>query len=138
MGQQRRLSFNVAAEYGTYYNGHKTTVGASRGRMNVSSQLSIEPTYTINRVDLVEGSFTTHLTGTRVVYTMTPLMFTSALLQYNSGTHAVSANVRLRWEYRPGSELFIVFNTERNTLGSGFSQLTNRSLIFKVNRLFRI
>ena len=48
--------------------------------------------------------------GTRVTYTMTPTMFASALVQYNTGVHAVSANVRLRWEYRPGSELFVVFN----------------------------
>jgi hypothetical protein len=137
MGQQRKLSFNVAAEYGTFYDGHKTTIGASRGRMNISSKLSIEPTYTINRVELVEGSFTTHLAAARIIYTMTPLMFTSALLQYNSGTHAVSANVRLRWEYRPGSELFVVYNEDRSTLGAGFAQLNNRSLIVKVNRLFR-
>ena len=47
---------------------------------------------------LPEGSFTTHLVGSRVTYTMTPLMFASALVQYNSSSHAVSANVRLRWE----------------------------------------
>ena len=47
---------------------------------------------------------------------MTPLMFVSALVQYNSGINAVSANVRLRWEYRPGSELFVVYNEERDTL----------------------
>ncbi len=47
---------------------------------------------------------------------MTPLMFVSALLQYNSGNNAVAANVRLRWEYQPGSELFVVFNEQRDTL----------------------
>ena len=36
-----------------------------------------------------EGSFTTHLAGSRVTYTMTPLMFVSALLQYNSSNHAI-------------------------------------------------
>ena len=53
---------------------------------------------------------------------MTPLMFASALLQYNSGTNAVSANVRLRWEYRPGSELFVVYNEERDTLHARFPE----------------
>jgi hypothetical protein len=138
MSQQRRLSFNVAAEYGTFYNGHKTTVGASRGRVNLSSQLSVEPTYTVNRVELDQGSFTTHLAGTRIVYTMTPLMFTTALLQYNSGNHAVTANVRLRWEYQPGSELFIVYNEERSTLGTRFPELATRAVIVKINRLFRL
>jgi hypothetical protein len=44
----------------------------------------------------------------------------------------------LRWEYRPGSELFVVFNEERDTLTRRFPVLANRALIFKINRLFRI
>jgi hypothetical protein len=91
----------------------------------------------VNRVDLAPGEFTTHLAGSRVTYTMTPFMFASAFLQYNSGTHSMSANVRLRWEYRPGSELFVVYNDERDTLARGFPDLSNRAFIVKVNRLFR-
>ena len=47
-------------------------------------------------------------------------MFVSALVQYNSCINAVSTNARLRWEYQPGSELFVVYNEERNTLRRGF------------------
>jgi hypothetical protein len=47
---------------------------------------------------------------------MTPLMFTSALVQYSSSQNTVSVNARVRWEYQPGSELFIVYNEERDTL----------------------
>jgi hypothetical protein len=68
---------------------------------------------------------------------MKPLMFASALVQYNSTTRRTSANVRLRWEYRPGSELFVVYNEERDTLAHGFPDLQNRALIVKANRLFR-
>ena len=64
-------------------------------------------------------------------------MFASALLQYNSGSDGISANVRLRWEYRPGSELFVVYNEERDTLAPRFPALANRTFIVKVNRLFR-
>jgi hypothetical protein len=49
----------------------------------------------------------------------------------------VSANVRLRWEYQPGSEFFVVYNEERDTFGPRFPELANRSLIVKINRLFR-
>jgi hypothetical protein len=138
LGQQRRLSGSVSAEHGTFYDGYKTTIGVSRGRLNLTPQLSVEPSFSINWVDLVEGSFTTKLVGSRVTYTMTPRMFASALLQYNSGNNVVAANVRWRWEYRPGSELFVVFNEERDTLTRRFPALSNRSLIFKINRLFRI
>ena len=52
---------------------------------------------------------------------MTPLMFVSALLQYNSSDNSVSSNVRLRWEYQPGSELFVVYNEQRDTLAPAVS-----------------
>ena len=68
---------------------------------------------------------------------MTPLMFASALLQYSSDARRVSANVRLRWEYRPGSELFVVYNDERDSVGARFPRPPNRAFIVKVNRLLR-
>jgi hypothetical protein len=45
--------------------------------------------------------------------------------------------VRLRWEYLPGSELFVVYNEGRDTTLRGLPDLQNRALIVKVNRLFR-
>ena len=69
---------------------------------------------------------------------MTPRMFVSALLQYNTRSNTVAANARLRWEYQPGSELFLVYNEQRDTLAPSFPALVNRALIFKVNRLLRL
>jgi hypothetical protein len=136
-GQQRPVSGSVTVEHGTFYDGRRTAIGVSRGRLNVTPQFSVEPSYSVNWVDLPEGAFTTQLLGSRVTYTMTPQMFTSALVQFNSANHVVSANVRLRWEYQPGSEFFVVYNEERDTFGPRFPELANRSLIVKINRLFR-
>jgi hypothetical protein len=137
MGLQRRSGANLGFEHGTFYNGHRTTFRAARGRVSLTNQLAVEPTYSINRVRLVEGAFTTQLAGARVTYTMKPEMFTSALVQYNSDTGSVSANVRLRWEYRPGSEFFIVYNEDRNAFARHFPALSTRAVMLKVNRLFR-
>ncbi|MBM3819597.1 MAG: carbohydrate binding family 9 domain-containing protein [Acidimicrobiia bacterium] len=135
--QHQPLSGQLTAEYGTFYNGHRTAFSASRGRMAISARLSLDPTYSLNRVDLAQGAFTTHLLGSRITWSATPMMFTSALIQYNSSTQSLSANVRLRWEYRPGSELFVVFNEDRDTRARRFPDLANRAFIVKVNRLFR-
>ena len=64
-------------------------------------------------------------------------MFFSGLLQYNSSTDAVSTNLRLRWEYHPGSEIFVVYTDERDTAFSGFPGLKNRAFVVKINRLFQ-
>lgn len=133
----RRLSGNVSGEYGSFYNGHKTAIGLSGSRVNLSPRFSLEPSYSVNWVDLEQGSFTTQLVGSRVTYTPTALMFLSALLQYNSSGHVVSSNVRFRWEYRPGSEIFVVYNENRDTEARGFPALNNRAFIIKINRLLR-
>jgi hypothetical protein len=105
---------------GTFYNGHKTSAGVNAGRVMVTPRLSIEPNYAVNWIDLLQGSFTTQLAGARATFTPTPLMFLSAFLQYNSSSHSASTNIRFRWEYRPGSEFFVVFNEDRDTLTPHF------------------
>ena len=138
LGPQRKLAGTVSVQRGRFFSGNKTTVGFSRGRLELTPQLSFEPSVSYNRVDLPEGRFTTNLVTTRAVYSMTPLMFVSALLQYNSSNDSLATNVRLRWEYRPGSELFVVYNEERDTLApTRIPQLENRAFIVKINRLFR-
>ena len=137
LGRQRRMSGTVFLERGTFYGGHRTTLNVNQGRWNPTPQVAIEPTYQGNWVDLPVGTSTTHLAGTRTTFTVTPTMFTSALVQYNTGARSVSANVRFRWEYRPGSELFVVYNEQRDTGAVQFPELMNRALIVKVNRLVR-
>ena len=141
LGRQRKFSGRVSFQRGGFFGGEKTTVafglggGFGGGRLEVTPQLSVEPGISINRVTLPQGRFTTNLVTTRTTYTVTPLMFVSALLQYNSSNETVSANVRLRWEYQPGSELFVVYNEQRNTLTRRFPELENRAVVIKVNRL---
>jgi len=138
LGGQRLLAGTLSVQRGSFFSGDKTTVGFSRGRLELTPQLSVEPSVSYNRVDLPEGRFTTNLLTTRATYTVTPLMFVSALLQYNSSSDALSTNVRLRWEYRPGSELFVVYNEQRDTLApTRLPELENRALIIKINRLLR-
>ena len=66
-------------------------------------------------------------------------MFFSGLMQYNSTADALSTNLRMRWEYRPGSELFVVYNDQRDTAltPSRFPMLENRAFVVKFTRLFR-
>jgi len=138
MGQQRKVSGNVLFEKGSFYNGHRTAITLNRSRLNLSPQVSLEPSVSVNWIELPTGSFTQTLAGGRITYTMTPLLFASALVQYNSSTQTVSTNARLRWEYRPGSELFVVYNEERNSEPlSGVPGLLNRAFIVKANRFLR-
>ncbi len=138
LGQQRRLSGALSAEAGEFYDGHITTVGLSGARLSVTHQLSVEPSVSVNRVRLPAGDFTTKLARARTDFAFTALMSASALLQYSASDRTFSSNLRFRWEYQPGSELFVVYTDERDTLGTGFPFLKNRAFVFKINRLFRM
>jgi hypothetical protein len=143
-GQQRAVAAAVLLEHGGYYDGERTTVTLSRSRVRITPQLSVEPSLSLNKVTLPDESspkqatsFTAKVIGARTTYTMTPMMFASAFIQYGSANHGLSANLRFRWEYRPGSEFFVVYNEERNTQINLTRSTRTRSLIVKVNRLFR-
>ena len=138
LGQQRPFSGTILVERGSFYDGDRTAITYNRARLNFSPQLSVEPNVAFNWLDLSAGSFTTKLLGSRVTYTLTPRLFASALLQYNSSTRTIGTNARLRWEYARGSELFIVLNEEQDSEAApGMPGLQNRSIVVKVNRFFR-
>jgi hypothetical protein len=136
-GPQRPVSANVTFEYGQFYDGHRTSISTSRGRLQINPQVTLEPGLTLNIVRMPQGDFTTTLVNTRATYTMTPRMSASALIQYNSTASSVSTNVRFRWEYVPGSDLFVVLTDNRDTTRSGFPELRNRAFLVKLTRLFR-
>ena len=138
-GQQHRLSGRFYAQHGSFYDGEQTSVGVAAARFSVTPRLSFEPTVSVNWVALPHGAFTTQLLGTRANLTFTPRMFFSGLIQYNSTTHRFGSNLRFRWEYTPGSELFVVYTDERDTTVPirAPSALLNRVLTVKITRLVR-
>ena len=138
LGLHRRFAGNIAVRRGSFYDGDRTTMAFSGGRLNVSEQLALEPSVSLNWVDLPQGSFQTNVALTRVYYALSPRMFLGGLVQYNSGTHSLSTNFRVRWEYRPGSELFVVYTESRDTdVLDRFSELENRGLTVKMSYLLR-
>ena len=139
-GSQHRLNGTVTVRAGEYYSGDIRSIGFSRGRVELTEQFTIEPSVSVNWVDTPLGSFRTDLLVSRVNFTVSPRMFVSALVQYNSSFNTLSNNFRFRWEYSPGSELFVVYSDDRDTnplMPNRFSELRNRGFVIKMNRLFR-
>jgi hypothetical protein len=137
LGQQRRVSGTIALQLGEFYSGTQKALSYG-GRIAVATRLAIEPSVQINWIDLPDATFTTRLVSSRITAPLTPRMFVSALLQYNSSIDSFSSNIRMRWEYQPGSELFVVYSEGRDTDVTGFPGLQNRSFVVKINRLFRL
>ena len=139
-GTHRRFSGYIRARMGEYFNGSIRSLGVGRARLELTERFSVEPTLSINWIDTPQGAFQTNLVVSRLTYTFTPRMFFGGLVQYNSSTDSISNNLRLRWEYSPGSELFVVYTEEREMdplRPDRYSGPQNRGFVVKVNRLFR-
>jgi hypothetical protein len=137
MGPQRRLNGFLWAGGGEFFDGTRTEVGY-RGRAEITSKLALEPGISFNWVDLAEGSFVAKLLTVRVTYNLSPRKAVLALVQYNSAGFVIGANLRFRWEFKPGSDLFVVYNEGRDTtFGVRRSELSGRSFAIKITCLFR-
>jgi Domain of unknown function (DUF5916)/Carbohydrate family 9 binding domain-like len=135
-GAQRAFSGRLTFTAGEFYSGHRQQFEYS-GRVKVSSQLAFEPRLLASHISLEEGAFTTKLLGARTTYTVTPRMLVSDLVQYNSSLNTLESNIRWRWEYQPGSDLYVVYTDGRDTFGSRTAALMNRGVAIKATRLLR-
>jgi hypothetical protein len=136
LGRQRKYSGRINFSHGSFYDGQRTEVGYS-GRLGFAPKFSVEPLVSINWIDLPQGSFQTTLVRSRFIYTPTTRMFLGALFQFNSEGNALLSNIRFRWEYEPGSDLYVVYSEGRDTSFDGFPYLQNRSFVVKLTKLFR-
>ncbi len=140
IGAQKRYTASLSYDYGGLYGGTQHVLGVSAGRLAVTPKLAVEPSLTVNWIDLPYGTFKTQLYRTRATYTFTPRMFAAAFVQYNSTNSTFSTNLRVRWEYSPGNEFFVVYTNDQNmnpVTPDRSSELLNRALVVKFNKLFR-
>jgi hypothetical protein len=63
-------------------------------------------------------------------------MTLAGLTQYVSSANTVATNIRFRWEYIPGSDLFVVYDDNRDE-PLGVRRLQSRSFVVKFTRLLR-
>ena len=121
-----------------------STTARSR-RSALQRRACVDPQAVLGRAERLDertsscpsATFTTTVFRARTDYGFSPRMFASALLQYSSSDHVFSSNLRFRWEYLPGSELFVVYTDERDTIHARLPGLKNRAFVVKINRLFR-
>jgi len=111
-GQDRRFTYSFFERFGGYYGG---TLNEFRVRANyrptAKFSLSASETWDRFRLPLANGNFSVLLASLQGNYSFTRfLTFTSLIQMDTSDAQAVSANVRLRYNYRPDSDIYIIYN----------------------------
>lgn len=136
-GPQRRVSGSLTLRRGGFFGGTNSEIGY-RGVVEIAPRFNVEPGASLNVLDLPAGRFQARLLTVRSTLMVSPHMALTGLVQYNSTAASLGSSVRFRWEYRPGSDLFLVYSDGRDTgQRRGFPDLQNRTLIVKLTRLFR-
>jgi hypothetical protein len=136
MAQQRKVSGTISGSRGSFYGGTRTSAGYS-GRLALNAHVGIEPNITLNWVTLPYGDFTARLIGMRLAVAPTARLGFAGLTQYNPTARTLTSSARMRWEYTPGSELFVVYSDGRDTGSRSFPLVQNRSFAVKATRLLR-
>ena len=137
-GQQRKLSGAVVYETGTFYSGTRQSLALNSARVELTPQFSVEPSFSVNWVDLLEGSFT------------------ATVVRARDHVHRHAAHVRqrhrpvqlhehVRRQQRPlplgvsarQRDLRGLHRRLQHRDPAGADPLRNRAIVVKVNRLFR-
>jgi hypothetical protein len=86
-------------------------------------------------VSVSAGDFRVHVVNTRLNINLSNKLLTSTSVQYSSVENSFMVNWRLNYIYRPGDDLFIVYNEGRDfdALRSG---LINRTFLVKFTHSF--
>ena len=136
LAQQRKVSGTFSTSYGSFYGGTRATAGYN-GRIAFSANVAVEPNIALNWVTLPYGDFTARLVGLRLAIAPTARLGFSGLTQFNPTARTLTSSARMRWEYTPGSELFVVYSDGRDTGARAFPLMQNRSFAVKATRLLR-
>ena len=121
-------------ETGSYYSGDKTTLSAGLNLLPLT-RLLVEMSYNRNRITLpAVPAYVTNTVSTRVSYSFSPSLFAKGFIQYNDAKKQATINLLLWYIYRPGSDLYIVYNQGWDTdlPGPHFMQVRNKSLSVKM------
>jgi hypothetical protein len=98
------------------------------------SHFSLSASCTRSAADLPGGAFVAYVTGLRLGWAFSTRLDAHAFGQYNTLDGRFVGNFRLRFNYRPGSDFYLVFDEER-ARSSGASGLVARGLVLKLSYL---
>ena len=135
----RKVGTTIWYETGTFYGGDRWHGLVSLAFKPVEGMVLVTQ-YDRNEVDLPNGSFTTDIASANVAYSFTARLFSRVILQWNKDDN-FRANLLLDWAWRPGSNIYLVYNSTEDLLdvtrGSRLSTLApGHSLTLKVARRF--
>jgi hypothetical protein len=132
----RPISGGAGLSYGGFFDGRRTDL-EGHVSWRQSQHLVLDAGANRSWIDLpVEnGEFSATALSLSALGAISRTLFAKALVQYDSFSRDVQANVRVDWIHTPGSDLFVVFNTAHHFFGEDEDRFDPRREVALVNQL---
>ena len=132
--------FTYSVNYGpqTFYDGNRTDMSLRAG-VRVTNKLATSARFSRSDIDLPAGAFTADIGSFQVDYAFSPAVSLRTFTQYNSSADQWSTSARFRYIYRPGSDIYVVYDDVRRDTDLPVSpfleEFRDRQLLIKVTYL---
>ena len=139
--ESRDISTLIEASYEDYYTGTRLFIGPGLKLKNFK-RIRTDLDFGYHHVELPDGNFDIRTAGCHFYYFFSTRIYIKAYLQWNddqranAGDRIALSNILLRWIYKPGSDIYLVFN-EGWKLGDTGNRMTNRSVLLKWTYFWR-
>lgn len=133
MAGGRRLRANVDARAGSYFDGRRTQVIVSP-TWNVSRHLELGGVYQLTRLrfPVRNQEVDIHLANLRIGAALNVRLSGATVIQYNSTSERLDVNVRVRYNFSEGTDLWLVYNDGLDE----HLRSQSRALLVKYTRTF--
>jgi len=128
-------AFRFEGGYRSFYSGDRLDFLA-RLRLRPSAHFFGGLDYQHARIDLGADKFDVHIASMIANILFTPRLSWSNLVQWDNQSDRFQINSRLRWEFRPGQEVFVVYNEQLDTDRQQFTSVSRQGIV-KLGLTFR-
>ena len=134
------LAGNLFLTYGEFFSGKSLRANPGLVVYNID-RVRMDLDVSFNHVTLPFGNFDTRTFGLRFNYFFSTKLYLKAYLQWNDdrrandGNKISLANILLRWIYRPGSDIYLVYNDSRFV--GPHPEISNHTLMLKATYFWR-
>jgi hypothetical protein len=118
--RQSRFRPSMSLTVGSFYDGHRVSLAANPA-WDLSSHLQLGVDYLLNALRFPDRGISSnlHVARARIQAGYDARLSLSTFLQYSNATRTVSVNARLRYNFREGNDLWVVYDEAANTARDG-------------------
>ncbi len=137
----RDLSTQISLKYGDYYTGKRFSLRPGVVIKTIP-RVRADLDFRYDSVTLSNGSFDIRTIACRIYYFLSTSFYIKAYIQWqddrlaNNGDSIALSNILFHWIYKPGSDIYLVYN-EGWKMGAVGNRMFNRTLLLKFTYFWR-